>query len=117
MGHVPLHAHLARIRRAPSPTCPTGGETPETVAHYILLYPTYSLTRATIFAPLGRSCRALRDLLNTKRGLKLLFRFVNATKRFQRAFGTFQELPDDFDTDPPDPADGATRRTRPRGRN
>ena len=66
--------------------------------------------------PLGRSRRTLRDLLNTKKGLKLLFRFVNTTRRFQRAFGTFQELPDDFDTDP-DPADGATRRTRLRGRN
>ena len=72
------------------------------------------LARATIFAPLGRARRTLRDLLNTKKGIKLLFRYVNATRRFQRTFGTLQDLPDDFDED--DTPGAAAQRTRTHGR-
>ena len=113
-GHIPLYAHLARIRKTPSAACPTCSEAPETVAHYLLHCPTYALTRATIFAPLGRARRTLRDLLNTKKGIKLLFRYVNATRRFQRIFGTLQDLPDDFDED--DTPGAAAQRSRTRGR-
>ena len=40
-GHVSLAAYLARIGRALSPTCPTRGEGPETVYHFLCECQTY----------------------------------------------------------------------------
>lgn len=86
-NHVPLQAYLARIGKAPSATCPTCGDAPETVQHYLLACPTYSLHRAVHFAPLGFSGRTLAALLNSKAALRPLFNFVNATGRLRTAVG------------------------------
>ncbi len=56
-GHVPLQKHLARIGKELSETCPACGEAPETVAHYLLVCPTFSVNRAMHYAPLGFSRR------------------------------------------------------------
>ncbi len=80
-NHVPLQAYMKRIGKAPSATCPTCGEAPETVQHFLLACPTYSLHRAVHFAPLGFSGRTLSALLNAKTSLRMLFSYVNATGR------------------------------------
>ena len=92
-GHIPLQAYLARIGKALSRTCPTCGEAPETVHHYLIECPTYNLHRAVHFAKLGRAGRTLRKLLATEDALRPLFRFVNATGRFRQVFGALDDVP------------------------
>ena len=107
---------IVAICRTPSPTCPTCGDAPETVAHYFLHCLTCSVTCANISVFLGCSRRTLRDLPNTRKWLKLLFRFVNATRRFQHTFSTFQDLSDDFDYRHPEGSGEAQRWPSGRGR-
>ena len=80
-GHVPLNAHLYRISRAASPTCPACGGAPETVLHYILVCPAYSGARARYLSGMGRSGRHLSTLLGTPDAWRPLLRFVGATRR------------------------------------
>lgn len=61
---------------------PTGGEEPETALHFLLSCPSYSLHRAMLLAPLGWD-RTLARLLNSTKGLALLFAFINATGHFR----------------------------------
>lgn len=86
-NHVPLQDYLARIGKAPDATCPTCHSAPETVAHFLLACPTYSLHRAVHFRHLGFSGRTLAALLNSKDSLRPLFNFVNATGRLRSVFG------------------------------
>ncbi|OJT07833.1 hypothetical protein TRAPUB_1235 [Trametes pubescens] len=86
-NHVPLQAYFARTEKVPSATCPTCRGAPETVPHYLLACPTYSLHRAVHFASLGFSGRTLAALLNSKAGLRPLFNYVNATGRLRSAVG------------------------------
>ncbi|CDO75464.1 hypothetical protein BN946_scf184823.g18 [Trametes cinnabarina] len=94
LGHVPLQTYFARISKAASATCPTCHEEPETVSHYLLRCPTYSLHRAVHFLPLGFSGRNLRTLLNTDEALRPLFAFINATGRLRRVFGELADIPE-----------------------
>ncbi|KAL1937221.1 hypothetical protein VTO73DRAFT_14448 [Trametes versicolor] len=86
-NHLPLQAYLARIGKTDSATCPTCGGAPETVQHFLLACPTYSLHRAVHFTPLGFFGRNLATLLNTKAALRPLFSFINATGRLRTAVG------------------------------
>ncbi|KAF8595014.1 hypothetical protein BDV93DRAFT_407127, partial [Ceratobasidium sp. AG-I] len=45
IGHVPLQAHLARLRAADSNVCPHCSDAPETVAHFILRCPVFASER------------------------------------------------------------------------
>ncbi|KAL7284522.1 hypothetical protein ACG7TL_001813 [Trametes sanguinea] len=99
VGHIPLQVYFARIGKTASPTCPTCGEEPETVAHYLLRCPTYWLHRAVHFLPLGFTGRNLATLLNSEDAIRPLFNYVNATGHLRRLFG---ELADTLPT-PEDP--------------
>ncbi|KAH9847031.1 hypothetical protein C2E23DRAFT_704729, partial [Lenzites betulinus] len=86
-NHVPLQSYLERIGKAPSATCPTCGDAPETVHHFLLVCPTYALHRAVHFMPLGFSGRTLATLLNSKDALRPLFTYINATGRLRTVVG------------------------------
>ena len=92
-GHVPLQTYLERIGKSLTRTCPTCGEAPETVYHFLVECSTYSLHRAVHFSPLGRSDRTLKALLTKDRALRPLLEFVNATGRLRRVFGELQTIP------------------------
>ena len=92
-GHVPLQTYLARIGKALTPACPTCGEAPETVYHFLVECSTYSLHRAVHFAPLGRADRTLKRLLTSERALRPLLEFVNATGRLRPVFGALSTIP------------------------
>ena len=91
-GHVPLGAYLARIGRTLTATCPTCGEGPETVYHYLRECPTYALHRSVYLDSLGRAGRSLRFLLSSDKALRPLFKFINATGHFRRIFGAFADI-------------------------
>ena len=85
-GHVPLNYHLHTIGRADTQRCPECGAAKETVPHFILQCPKYSLQRRAYFGPLGRNGLRLDYLLITKEGVERLFKFINATRQ------TFSDL-------------------------
>ncbi len=87
-GHVPLNKHLARIGKVLSESCPMCGEAAETVAHYLLVCPSFAMNRAAHYAPLGFSGRRLKVLLNSPKAMRPLFGYINSTARFRRVFGT-----------------------------
>ena len=91
-GHIPLAAYLVRIGCMLSATCPTCGEGPETVYHYLRECPTYALHRSVYLDGLGRAGRSLRFLLSSDKALRPLFKFINATGRFRRVFGVFADV-------------------------
>ena len=98
-NHVPLQTYLERIGKAPTKTCPTCHAAPETVAHFLLVCPTYSLHRAVHFRPLGHSGRTLTSLLNSADAIRPLFGYINATGRFRSMFGSLDApLPGDDDS-------------------
>ena len=72
-NHVPLQTYLAHIGKATVGTCPTCHTTPETVAHFLLVCPTYSLHRALHFRSLGYSGRTLPTLLNSADAIRPKF--------------------------------------------
>ena len=92
-GPIPLQGYLQRIGKAISSICPTCREAPETVFHYLLECPTYSLHRAVHLSPLGRSGRTLRKLLASEDALRPLFKFINATGRLRQTFGEVRDIP------------------------
>ena len=78
-------------------TCPACEEAPESVAHFLLDCPTYSLHRAVHLAHLGRAGRKLSVLLNTPEAMRPLFGYmINAPGRFR---GFFAEVKDGVDDD------------------
>jgi hypothetical protein len=72
-GHVPLNAHLARIKQAESPFCPhCGGDTKETVIHFILQRPHYKHERHTLIRKLCWKAFSLEFLLSNREGQRPL---------------------------------------------
>ncbi|RDX40673.1 hypothetical protein OH76DRAFT_1329873, partial [Lentinus brumalis] len=97
-GHAPLNQHLHMIGRADTRRCAGCGAAKETVLHFLLQCPKFSLHRRIFFGPLGRNGQRLdyclvepfemvQYLLSTPEGTTQLFKFVNATKRLQKTFG------------------------------
>ena len=52
-GHAPLQAHLFRMRKADSATCPGCGRERETVQHYLMICPAYRDQRRRLIAAGG----------------------------------------------------------------
>ena len=98
-GHVPLYRHLERIGKVLTATCPACEEAQESVSHYLLDCPAYSLHRAVHLAPLGRAGRTLSVLLASQKAMRPLFNYINATGRFRGFIGELAELKDDIDDD------------------
>ena len=92
-GHVPLAAYLACISRTLSTTCPTCGDGPETVYHFLRECETYSLHRAVHLGALGRAGTSIKYLLTSDKAARPLFKYINATGRFRRTFGVFKDVP------------------------
>jgi ribonuclease HI len=91
-GHAPVQKHLHRIKRAATATCPGCGTTEETVMHYLLHCRKYKEQRKVIRQELGRKASEPSYLLSNTKALPALFRYIAATKRFDKSFGTGLEL-------------------------
>ncbi|KAJ3983256.1 hypothetical protein F5890DRAFT_1395129, partial [Lentinula detonsa] len=86
-GYMPLHAHLSKIGKVNSPTCPSCRKHPETVFHYLLQCTTHRLHRTRLRRKVGQRSMSLGTLLTERTMLKHLFRYVNETKRFHHILG------------------------------
>ena len=86
-GHIPLQAHLHRLRKADSPMCPACGRERETVHHYLMVCPAYSEQRRRMIAAGGHEARYQGRLLSAKKLRTHLFRYITETGRFGRIGG------------------------------
>ncbi|KIK32790.1 hypothetical protein CY34DRAFT_42880, partial [Suillus luteus UH-Slu-Lm8-n1] len=77
--HAPLHHHLHRIGKVPSPHCPHCPDTNETVPHLLLNCPSYRQDRHALTVVLGRKASSLPFLLSNPLATQPLVRFLNAT--------------------------------------
>jgi ribonuclease HI len=86
-GHVPLLAHLFKMKAADSPICAQCGQARETVHHFVLMCPAFNEQRRAMHQEGGRDTRTLGLLLSRRRLIPHLFRYVARTGRFAEAFG------------------------------
>ena len=89
-GHVPLRAHLFRIKRVDSPLCEGSKHADETVHHYLMTCPAHADARRAMAAAGGRSTLIMAKLLNSEKLLPHLFTFVARTARFRDTWGDLE---------------------------
>jgi ribonuclease HI len=94
-GHVPLQAYLHRFKLVDTPICPTCGNEPETVTHYLLYCPTYTTQRRRLRRALGRDRSLGLEILGDEERIKRLMSYVNDTKRFEESHGDLQPAEQD----------------------
>jgi hypothetical protein len=82
-GHIGLNAYLHRFNLALSPSCSLC-DSPETIAHFLLLCPKYRRERLRLIVKLGTARLSLKLLLGTKAEHGPVFSFVRATDRLPR---------------------------------
>ena len=88
-GRLPLNGYLHRISKAPSPLCSTCRQALETVHHFLIDCPTWRHERWHVAKKLGRDAKSLSRLLNTRKGIGEVFKFVGQTGRFKANYGDF----------------------------
>lgn len=91
-GHAPLQYHLHKLGKVPSPLCPTCGIEKETVHHFLMTCPGYRHFRDVMRFELGRPAFTTAKLLNSRRTMKPLFKFINRTRRLEPTFGDVQSI-------------------------
>ncbi|KAF5317968.1 hypothetical protein D9619_012015 [Psilocybe cf. subviscida] len=91
-GHIPLAAHLFRIRKSESPQCPACHEHEETVDHFIMHCPVHNTPRTQLLRGLNQSQRNITHLLTTKELRTRLLNYVAATGRMRSVYGDIPTL-------------------------
>jgi ribonuclease HI len=90
-GHIPLNSHLFRIRKAASPYCPhCGGDTVESVFHFLIHCQQYRHERHILTQKLKRRATSLCYLLSNASAFPHLLKFVHSTSRLQQTFGSVE---------------------------
>ena len=82
-GHVPLNSYLHRISKLDFPTCAHCRVSDETIHHYLFDCETWKHEHWLMGCSLGRASKSLWSLLNTKRGVKEVLKYIGRTKRFK----------------------------------
>ncbi|QRV96299.1 Reverse transcriptase from transposon X-element protein [Ceratobasidium sp. AG-Ba] len=80
-GHVQLQAHLHVLRLVDSPACQAWGEAKESVSHFVLYCPKYTVIRQHVLTSSGRDFLSLSSLFSTRSGIKALLEYVRRTGR------------------------------------
>jgi len=88
-GHIPLNTMLHRINRSDTPDCPhCRNGIRETLLHYLLECPHYAGARRLLQARLTRrNSSSIPFLLDNRRGIPHLLRYVSDTNRLKATFG------------------------------
>ncbi|KAF8983864.1 hypothetical protein BDQ17DRAFT_1215392, partial [Cyathus striatus] len=88
-NHNPLHHHLHRIGKSPSPTCHRCHRHPETTEHFLFQCTAHTEARNH----LARSCSlsqnrlTLGKLLTSPKRIAALFTYIRTMERFNRTLG------------------------------
>jgi ribonuclease HI len=86
-GHIGLNKHLARINKSESALCPTCSLSEESVHHLLFECPSHRNARHHLTKALGRKASSLKFLLNNKKGISEVLKFIGRTGRLRRNFG------------------------------
>jgi ribonuclease HI len=86
-GHVPLQAHLYRIKKADSPICAQCKTGHETVHHYLMVCRAFTEQRRRMQRDGGREASIMAKLMSKEKLIPVLFRYIAQTKRFAITFG------------------------------
>jgi hypothetical protein len=86
-GHVPLAKHLFRISKASSPICPSCQSDEESVHHFLFDCPSWRHERWAMGRALGSKAKSADHVLNSRKGVEALLKFVGSTGRLKRPAG------------------------------
>ncbi|KAF8966739.1 hypothetical protein BDZ97DRAFT_1657193, partial [Flammula alnicola] len=103
-GHIPLNAHLFRLKRVATDKCQAcitrqGTPAVETVPHYLFECPAYGEERHDLDQTLGRHSRDLAAIMSNRKGIQEILKYVSRTKRLKETFGDVARY---LPTDDPD---------------
>lgn len=84
--HIPLNAHLHRIKQVDHPFCRFCPGTREDVPHLLLQCPQYINERVKLQRELGRRASDISYLLGTNDGVKQTMKYLRETGRFNSTF-------------------------------
>jgi len=104
-GHVPLQAYLHRFNLADSSTCPSCGNEPETVTHYLLYCESHDTHRRWLRRTLGRDRSLEIEILGDSRCIKALLDTLTQCNSSGTHMGIYDQQwrrkmnPDDDDED------------------
>ena len=87
IGHIPLQAHLHRIGKVDSLTCPKCHKVDETVHHYLTMCMAYVAQRGYMESHLRRMAKSASTLLTNLKAFPQLFKFIHNTKCFCSSAG------------------------------
>jgi len=97
-GHIPLNAHLKRIKKSETEDCQAcigmrrAIPAKETVTHFLFDCPAYATERDDMNQKLGRHAGDLKLIMSTTDGIKELLRYVGRTKRLSNILGDVTPL-------------------------
>ena len=91
-GHVPLQAYLHCFKLVETPVCPTCGDEPETVTHYLMYCSIYDTQRRRLQRTLGRDQSLGLEILGDERRLRALLGYINDSGRFKESHGDLQPM-------------------------
>lgn len=88
IGHIPLNGYLHTIRKIKDPMCQACTLEKETVKHFLVDCPRYDGLQLKIQQE--QRCRdvSIKTLLSNPKIMKMLFEYINATRRFENTYGT-----------------------------
>ena len=91
-GHVPLQAYLHCFKLVETPVCPTCGDEPEMVTHYLMYCSTYDTQRRRLRQTLGRDQSLGLEILGDERRLRALLGYINDSGHFKESHGDLQPM-------------------------
>jgi len=102
-GHIPLNAHLYRLKCADTDTCQAcstrRGASPakEMVTHFLFDCTEYQYECHDLDKLLGCHNRDLEHIMSKQKYIRALLKYIGRTKRLKRSFGTITQQLDNDD--------------------
>ncbi|KAF8964632.1 hypothetical protein BDZ97DRAFT_1612369, partial [Flammula alnicola] len=90
--HIPLNAHLFRLKHVATDKCQAciarqGMPAVEMIPHFLFECPAYSEERHDLDQALGRHSRDLAAMMSNRKGIQEILKYVSRTKRLKETFG------------------------------
>jgi len=90
MGHVPLQKYLYKIGKVNSARCPMCKDRDETMHHFLIACPAYTVQQNCMIVGLQRAVRSVGTLLANPKAFPHLFKYVHDTCHFHSILGDLQ---------------------------
>jgi len=81
-GHIPLQAHLHRIRKVETLTCQNCHKADKTVHHYLIACMVFAAQRGDMESQLRRAAKSMSTLLTNPKAFLQPFKYIHNTNHF-----------------------------------